>query len=137
MPRLTNQEYLKRRWRIRTLYDDWHSQAVFGYLSSNMQKVLYEYYATAKDLTDKELIEYRKEHQELAFSAGKAYAKLIEVLAGKHEEKRVLPIMRSEIDIEKLMKALFLLADQMSKDPELKAEFEKAVAKKKRYRPVS
>lgn len=116
MPRLTNRKYIKRREYIRTLYDDWHSQAVFGYLSPNMQKALHECYATAKDLTDKELVEYRKEHQDLAFSAGKAYAKLMRVRTGKHEKKRVLPVVRSKVDIQGLTDALFLLTNQISKE---------------------
>ena len=53
-----------------------------------------------------------------AFSAGKAFNELCRILSGEIKREpgvRVYPLMRQEIDIEKLCQALWMIAEQETK----------------------
>ena len=53
-----------------------------------------------------------------AFSAGKAFGDLCRILSGEKKREpsvRIYPLMRQEIDIEKLCKALWMMAKTREK----------------------
>lgn len=120
MARLTNKEYLARREFLQKLWDNEMTQGAFCFLSPNKQQTLHHYFATSKyDWTNEQVLEHRKAmSKNEAFSAGKAFNELCKVLTGEKKREpgvRVYPLMRQEIDIEKLCQALWMIAEQEAK----------------------
>ncbi len=83
MPRLTNEQYLYQRNRLRVSWQR-RKGAPFASLSANDQLYLYAYFAPTVEATDKEAIAYRKEMSErfpsLPQQAGRAYKRVFPYL---------------------------------------------------------
>lgn len=133
MPRLTNQQHIIRH---NELFQTWreHPES-FRVLTPTEQQCLHTYYATAERLNSRQLIEHRRrldqEKPALGFRAGKAYAKLHRfapaVFDGVHALQRtadnaeprqlsVSAVVRPKPDIEKLARAIRLLAEQLAEE---------------------
>lgn len=133
MPRLTNQQHITRHNELFKIWRE-HPES-FRVLTPAEQQCLHAYYATAKRLTKRQLIEDRlhldQEKPALGSRAGKAYAKLRRfapvVFDGVHALQRaadqteprqlsVSAVMRPQPNIEKLALAIRLLAEQLAEE---------------------
>lgn len=168
MPRLTNQEYLKRHRFLKALWN--HSNRFYSMLDPNQQMNLHGYYIQYKDLSEEELLEHRRAKDASSVEpglpqvAGKSFAtiysnvlhsmqsfdlsfnpadidsmtKLIPKLEaliykrvpntpsprGRSKGVRVSFLMKPEPDIEKLARALIMIAEKMT--GEQREEFKKS-----------
>ncbi len=119
MARLTNKEYLLRRKFLQALWEHEKGQNAFSYLDPNRQMILHSYYATAKhEWTDEQVLEYRKTRSNSeAFSAGKAFNELYRIVTGQTKVQRttrVLPLVRPDVDIDKLARVFIMIAKDMT-----------------------
>jgi len=130
VPRLSNTDYLKRHRLLHTLWFE-HQGTPFSYLSSREQWDLHGYYLPYKDLTDEELLAHRltitKERPAIPAQAGKAFANLIEGrqtgVMRSFDGKRwisVRAIVKPEIDLKQLSRALLQLAIDQARDQQAK-----------------
>ena len=59
MPRLTNTDYLQLHHSLRSLW--FNRRGAFGLISSQQQRALHRYFLLAKDVTDAELLQHRRD----------------------------------------------------------------------------
>jgi hypothetical protein len=130
MPRLSKKQYLKYHKTLRHLW--LNHQSVYSYLSPTKQWQLHDFFQPSKELTNERLLEHRKviskERPSLPHQAGWALKDINQVLGtfakqpvrakGRHNASRVTvrPIVRPEIDGDKLALAFWLMAKRMAKD---------------------
>ncbi len=125
MARLKNKDYILRRKFLLLLWEHEETQRILSFLEPNKQFVLNSYFATGKPgLSDEEALAYRKTRSNSeAFSAGKAFNDLCRIISGEKKREsgvRVYPLMQQEIDIEKLCRALWMIAEQEAKKKQTK-----------------
>jgi hypothetical protein len=131
MPKLSNEDYLIRHEMLHRVWgtDNRH----FAGLTYQQQRDLHDYYVPAKDLTNDELLAHRrkvtKQSPSLPQRASKAFLVMLKPEAQPdhyvHTDKKgrkitIRPLVRPEIDTEKLAMALLDLAKKLS--PKDKAE---------------
>jgi hypothetical protein len=131
MPRLSNKDYWKYHKTLRHLWLN-HS-SIYGYLSPKQQWELHAFFQPYKDLTKEQLIEYRRLVTEvrpgLSHQAGWAMKAMQQVLDTPAQERRggtryrdgnkiitVKGIVRPEIDIEKIARALTMMEERKARE---------------------
>jgi len=128
MPRLTNDQYIKRHQLLRQL---WHKhQARFALLTPTQQWDVHDYYRPTEELTKPELLERRRrishERPALPHRASKAFKILIGAAPASatptvHTDPRtgrriqVRAVVRPQIDVDKLASALLMLAEHQAR----------------------
>lgn len=135
MPRLTNQQYLARRLVVLREWHDNHGRA-FGFLRTNEQRALHDYFGTLKPFGPAEALEYRKqiskERPALAQRGGQAYllfesarqfvptrVQVETVHARVPSAKRqitVSPKVRPEIDVDHLARVLRMMVERSEEE---------------------
>jgi hypothetical protein len=132
MPKLTNEDYLKRHDLLGRLWEQ--NQRAYSYLSYQQQRDLHDYYVPTKSLTDLELLAHRKrvtkQNPSLPQRASRAFAALrqgkvtkpISVSESRGRQISARALARPEIDAKKLARALLQMAEEMT--PEERAKFE-------------
>jgi hypothetical protein len=135
MPRLTNQQYLTRRLLVLREWHDNHGRA-FGFLRTSEQRALHDYFGTLKPFRPTEALEYRQrisgERPALAQAAGRAYILFQSArqfvpkpvskesvrarAAGAKRQITVSPIVRPEIDVDRLARLLLKMARQEAEE---------------------
>lgn len=124
MPRLPTKDYISIHNYLHDLWLD--HRPLYSLLTPNQQHYLHEFFAPAKDLDDKQLREHRKAvtktQPSLPHCAGRALRDLDLIMEGKKQpvllkapdgrggQIRVRPLMRPEIDYDKLARALMQTA---------------------------
>ena len=133
MARLSTKQYLKAHRQLRRLWE--RDPSLFSYLAPSEQWVLHDFFQLTHEMTDAELLEHRVrisgERPSLPQQAGRTLAKFYDrtaVVATQRvrakpvtkrsvtrQADRVLaarPLVRPEIDVEKLARAFISLAQQ-------------------------
>ncbi len=134
MPRLSNELYYKRYEVLRWLW--LNENKTYGCLSPKEQWAIHSFFQPSKDLSFDELVAHRrtivKERPTLPARAGKAGRRLVDIATGKHSPKPsrstaaasrqgkgrqvyVRGVVRPEIDVEKLARALLEIAEDRIK----------------------
>lgn len=151
MPRLTNPRYLRLH---HILKGQWFTDPrSFSLITANEQWDIHAYFQPHKHLTDAELLEHRKQvtaaDPSLPHRAGRALRQLIEnvrqaeaqanaTLAPKRvggrgikntAAIRIHPLVQSEIDVQKLARAMIGLAEWQLKEEKSKASEDTPKAK--------
>ena len=138
MSRHTDQHYLDTHRQLKRLWQ--HADSAYGRLTPIEQWQLHDYFQPSKDLTDAELLKHRAEitrkRPALPQQAGKALTKLYAAAAtlslqGVRRAHQPMPakyarqkvgqiqvygVVKPEIDLEKLAKALLEIAKDMGND---------------------
>jgi hypothetical protein len=138
MPRLTTKSYKQAHNQLRRLWLRGHS--VVADLSVAEQHQLFDYFWPSRKMTDRELLIYRKAitllRPSLPQQAGRALSKLYARLAARavvqlREPRRSLSrarhhgdhhisvraVVRPEVDVRRLVRAILAVADGDAQDP--------------------
>ncbi len=129
MPRLTDTDYLRIRFLLRSNWFDKHA-SYFQSLKATEQWDVHDFYAPTRDYTDGQALEHRRkltrESPSLPHRAGKALRQIervvlrprAEVLALQPDSAkrgiRVHAVVRPEVDTHKLLRFLEQMGDQAS-----------------------
>ncbi|HEY1644796.1 MAG TPA: hypothetical protein VGF75_00235 [Candidatus Saccharimonadales bacterium] len=127
MPRLTKIKYFTRHQMVRQALLNNHG--AFSFLSANQQKDMHDFYATAKDLTQDELLSYRdevtKRDPSLPQRASRAFLAALEGKVTKPPKSKsritIHPALKPDLDIDLLAKALLDFVENLP--PEQKEKF--------------
>jgi hypothetical protein len=126
LPRLSNRVYYEKHLALRQI---WNEQSqTFGYLSAVEQHNIHDFFQPSKELSFEELVAHRKrisqQRPSLPAVAAKAVSKLGQYGLGLRKPRQARPVngrqisvravVRPEIDVEKLAKAMLELAKEMA-----------------------
>jgi hypothetical protein len=125
MPRINNAQYINRHRWLRQLW--LKNPRMFSTLRPNQQWDIHDYYRPSERLTKKQLLQHRRQisrdrpalpHQAskaLKILAGRAPTlKPISIKAGGSRHIEVYSLVQPQIDIERLARALLMLAEQIA-----------------------